>query len=89
MHPLTRDCPLTCLKPLLPTLALHALQTACPGPHPTVGHIADLYRRQQITSIRYIGVRGPCGSRPAWPVPGSSGSHPHQPATRSRPPPTL
>jgi hypothetical protein len=58
MHALTRDCPLTCLEPLLPAQTYHALQAACPRSHPTVGHVADLHRRQAITSIRRIGAQG-------------------------------
>lgn len=58
MHTLTRDCPLTCLEPLLPARAYHALQAVCPGPHPTVGHVVELYQGQMITSIRRIGVQG-------------------------------
>jgi hypothetical protein len=57
MHALTLNCPLTCLEPLLPARAYHALQAACPGPHPKIGHVVDLYRRQEITRIPRIGAQ--------------------------------
>jgi hypothetical protein len=57
IHPLTRECPLTCLELLLSIPAYHALQAGCPGPHPTVGHVVDLYDSKQISSLARVGVK--------------------------------
>jgi hypothetical protein len=56
MHAHTRDCPLSCLEPLLMAQTYRALQAVCP----TIGHVVDLYRKEEITSIRRIGARGAC-----------------------------
>lgn len=58
MHALTRDCPLTCLELLLSVPACHALQEGCPGPHPTVGHVVDLYDSEEMARLRWVGVKG-------------------------------
>jgi hypothetical protein len=57
MHALTRDCPLTCLELLLSVPAYHALQDGCSGPHPTVGHVVDLYDSKEMASLRRVGVK--------------------------------
>lgn len=56
MHAHTRSCPLSCLEPLLTAQTFRALQAACP----TIGHVVDLYRKEEITSIRGIGAKGAC-----------------------------
>jgi hypothetical protein len=61
MHAHTRDCPLTCLKPLVSTGAYNALRRGCSstatGPHPAIGDAEDLYHKEQLAGIRGIGPR--------------------------------
>lgn len=56
MHTHTRDCPLSCLEPLLMGQTYRAPQAVCP----IIGHVADLYRKDEIISIPRIGAKGAC-----------------------------
>jgi hypothetical protein len=59
MHAHARDCPLTCLQPLISTRAYNALLQECSttGPHPTMGDAADLYNTGELATVRGIGTR--------------------------------
>ena len=59
MHTHTRDCALTCLKPLLSGAAYNPLLAECllicGGAEPAIGHVIRLYQKGQLADIRRIG----------------------------------
>jgi hypothetical protein len=59
MHAHTRDCPLTCLQPLLTTVAYNLLRAEClficGDGEPAVSHAVRLYTNGQLADIRNIG----------------------------------
>ena len=59
MHTHTRDCALTCLKPLLSGAAYNPLLAECllicGDAEPAVGHAIRLYQKGQLADIRHIG----------------------------------
>lgn len=59
MHTHTRDCPLTCLKPLLSGAAYNPLLAECllicGDAEPAVGHAVKLHLKGQVADIRRIG----------------------------------
>jgi len=65
-HPVTADCPVDCLAPLLPSRVLHRLARAegrhgepmasC-GPPATVGDVVRLYRQGRLGEIAGLGAR--------------------------------
>lgn len=60
-HVLTPGCPLWCLEYELPANSFNALKRDMRwrfDGHPTVGHVADLHRRELLGAIRRLGVGG-------------------------------
>lgn len=59
MHAHTRDCPLTCLRPLLSGAAYNPLLAECRliagDAEPAIGHAVRLYLKGQLADIRHIG----------------------------------
>jgi hypothetical protein len=59
MHAHTRDCPLTCLKPLLSGPAFNPLlaecRLICGDAEPAIGHAIRLHQKGQLADIRRIG----------------------------------
>jgi hypothetical protein len=59
MHEHTRDCALTCLKPLISGAAYNPLLAECRlingDAEPAIGHAMKLYQKGQLTDIRRIG----------------------------------
>lgn len=59
MHAHTRDCALTCLKPLISGATYNPLLAECllisGDAEPAIGHAMKLYQKGQLTDIRRIG----------------------------------
>jgi hypothetical protein len=65
-HPITADCPVDCLAPLLPSRVLrrlaraegrHGEPVASCGPLTTVGDVVRLYRQGRLSEIAGLGAR--------------------------------
>jgi len=61
VHTHVRDCPVTCLKPLLSRVSYNLLRSECAyicgDQEPSIGHAVRLYERGQVATVRYIGPR--------------------------------
>jgi len=59
VHVHVRDCPVTCLRPLLSPVAYGLLRSECAyicgDQEPSIEHVVRLYEKGQLATVRYIG----------------------------------